>query len=44
MISSELPEILSIADRIIVMSKGRFTAEYSREEASEEQLLHSACL
>ena len=44
MISSELPEILSIADRIIVMSKGRFTADYSREEASEEQLLHSACL
>jgi ABC-type sugar transport system ATPase subunit len=44
MVSSELPEILSIADRIIVMSKGRFTAEYSREEASEEQLLHSACL
>lgn len=44
MISSELPEILSIADRIIVMSKGRFTAEYSREEASEEGLLHSACL
>jgi len=44
MISSELPEILSIADRIIVMSKGRFTADYSREKASEEQLLRSACL
>ncbi|MCL4416313.1 MAG: sugar ABC transporter ATP-binding protein, partial [Actinobacteria bacterium] len=44
MVSSELPEILSIADKIIVMSKGRFTAEYSRKEASEERLLHSACL
>ena len=44
MISSELPEIMSIADRIIVMSKGRFTDEYSRKEASEEKLLHSACL
>ena len=44
MISSELPEIMSIADRIIVMSKGRFTAEYSRKKASEEELLHSACL
>jgi ABC-type sugar transport system ATPase subunit len=44
MISSELMEIMSIADRIIVMSKGRFTDEYARKEASEEKLLHSACL
>ncbi len=44
MISSELLEIMSIADRIVVMSKGRFTGEYTRKEASEEKLLHSACL
>jgi len=44
MISSELLEIISIADRIIVMSKGKFTDEYTRKEASEEKLLHSACL
>ena len=44
MISSELPEIMSIADRIIVMSKGRFTEEYLRKEASEEKLLHAACI
>ena len=44
MISSELPEILSIADRIITMSKGRFTGQYSRNEASEEKLLQKACL
>jgi ABC-type sugar transport system ATPase subunit len=44
MISSELPEILSIADRILVMSKGKITAQYSREEASEENLLQSACI
>jgi ABC-type sugar transport system ATPase subunit len=44
MVSSELMEIMSIADRIIVMSKGRFTDEYTRKEASEEKLLHSACL
>lgn len=44
MISSELPEIMSIADRIMVMSKGRFTEEYLRKEASEEKLLHAACL
>lgn len=44
MISSELPEILSIADRILVMSKGKMTAQYSRKEASEENLLQSACI
>ena len=44
MISSELPEIMSIADRIIVMSKGRFTDEYLRKEASEEKLLNAACI
>ncbi len=44
MISSELPEILSIADRIITMNKGRFTGQYLRNEASEENLLSKACL
>ena len=44
MISSELPEILSIADRILVMSKGKITAQYSRKEATEESLLQSACI
>jgi ABC-type sugar transport system ATPase subunit len=44
MISSELPEIMSIADRIIVMSKGRFSGQYQREDATEEGLLASACL
>ena len=44
MISSELPEILSIADRILVMSKGNLTAEYTRREATEENLLQSACI
>ena len=44
MVSSELPEILSIADRILVMSKGRFTEEYSKKEATEEKLLVAACI
>ena len=44
MISSELPEILSIADRILVMSKGKLTAQYLRTEATEEKLLQSACI
>jgi ABC-type sugar transport system ATPase subunit len=43
MISSELPEILSIADRIITMNKGVFTSQYLRNEASEEKLLSKAC-
>lgn len=42
MISSELPEILSMADRIIVISKGKITAQFSREEATQELLLHAA--
>jgi ribose transport system ATP-binding protein len=44
MISSELPEILSIADRILIMSKGKLTAEFSRAEATEEKLLSTACI
>lgn len=40
--SSEMPEILSMCDRIYVMKKGRITAELSREEATQEALLHSA--
>lgn len=38
-ISSELPEILGICDRIYVMSAGRMTGEVSREQASQETLM-----
>jgi ribose transport system ATP-binding protein len=41
-VSSELPEILTIADRILVLSEGRVTAEFARGEASEELVLHAA--
>jgi ABC-type sugar transport system ATPase subunit len=44
MISSELPEMLSMADRIIVIAKGRITAEFSRQEATQEKLLHATTL
>jgi ABC-type sugar transport system ATPase subunit len=44
MISSELPEMLSMADRILVIAGGRVTAEFSRQEASQEKLLHAATL
>lgn len=39
MISSELPEIMSMSDRIIVMHAGVMTKELSREEATKEKLL-----
>jgi ribose transport system ATP-binding protein len=42
MVSSELPEILAIADRILVMSEGRLTAEFSRDAATEENILKAA--
>jgi ribose transport system ATP-binding protein len=44
MISSELPEMLSMADRIIVIARGRITAEFDREEATQEQLLRATTL
>lgn len=39
LISSELPEILGLSDRIYVMQNGRITGELSRTEASEEKIL-----
>lgn len=39
MISSELPELLGMCDRIYVMSEGRFTGEVPRAEASQETLM-----
>jgi len=39
LISSELPEILGMCDRIYVMSEGRITGELSREEATQENIL-----
>jgi ABC-type sugar transport system ATPase subunit len=42
MVSSELPEILAIADRIVVLCEGRKTAEFSRQEATEERILKAA--
>jgi len=39
MISSDLPELLTQADRILVMAKGRIVGEMPRDEASEEAVL-----
>ena len=41
-ISSELPEILGIADRILVMCDGRVTGELMREDATQEKILELA--
>lgn len=41
MISSELPEILVMADRIFAMRRGTFTAEHRRGETTQEKLLKS---
>ncbi|SHK36343.1 monosaccharide ABC transporter ATP-binding protein, CUT2 family [Clostridium cavendishii DSM 21758] len=42
MISSDLPEVLGISDRIIVMSEGRVTGELKREEANQENIMKLA--
>jgi hypothetical protein len=42
MISSELPEILGMCDRIYVMNEGKIVGEIPREEASQEAIM--ACI
>ncbi|MGF6776855.1 rhamnose transport system ATP-binding protein [Paraburkholderia sp. GAS334] len=42
MISSELPEVLGMADRVLVMHEGRISADISRAEANEERIMGAA--
>jgi len=42
LISSELPEILGMSDRIIVMREGYITGEFTREEATQEKVIMAA--
>ncbi|MGZ4446047.1 MAG: sugar ABC transporter ATP-binding protein [Nocardioides sp.] len=42
MISSELPEVLGMADRVLVVCEGRLTARLDRSEATPESVMHAA--
>ncbi|MEP6462575.1 MAG: sugar ABC transporter ATP-binding protein [Frankiaceae bacterium] len=42
MISSELPEVLGMADRVLVLHEGRLTAELTRAEADEDTVMRAA--
>ena len=39
-ISSEMPEVIGISDRIYVMNEGRFVGELSKQEASQESIMN----
>jgi ABC-type sugar transport system ATPase subunit len=40
--SSEMPELLTVSDRILVLAEGRLTAEFSRSEATEHKIMEAA--
>jgi ABC-type sugar transport system ATPase subunit len=42
MTSSELPELLAVCDRILVLCEGRLTAELPRAQATEQAIMHAA--
>jgi ABC-type sugar transport system ATPase subunit len=42
LITSELPELLAMSDRILVMHRGRATAEFSHDEATQENVMSAA--
>lgn len=42
LVSSELPEILGMSDRVIVMHEGLITGEFSRDDATSERLMEAA--
>jgi ribose transport system ATP-binding protein len=42
LITSEMPELLAMSDRIIVMHRGSITAEFNTGQATQEKILHAA--
>ncbi|NJL95125.1 MAG: sugar ABC transporter ATP-binding protein [Anaerolineae bacterium] len=43
-LSTEIPEVLGIADRVLVVREGQITAEYPRAEATQEKLIAAAAV
>jgi ribose transport system ATP-binding protein len=41
-VSSDLPEVLGVSDRILVMRAGRVVAEFTRQEATQDDIMHAA--
>jgi ribose transport system ATP-binding protein len=42
MISSDLPEVMGVSDRILVMREGRLVGEFTRDEATQDKIMHAA--
>jgi ABC-type sugar transport system ATPase subunit len=42
LVASELPELLALSDRVLVLHRGRRMAEYDRDQATLEKILHAA--
>ena len=42
MISSELPEVLGVSDRVLVMREGRIVAEFSRQQVTQDAIMRAA--
>jgi len=42
LITSELPELLALADRILVLHRGSIVTEFQRDEATQERIMHAA--
>jgi ABC-type sugar transport system ATPase subunit len=42
MASSELPEVLAMCDRVLVLHEGQLTAEFTRAEATQERIMEAA--
>jgi erythritol transport system ATP-binding protein len=43
-VSSELKEVLAMSDRILVMSKGAITGEFTHRDATEEKLVEASAI
>jgi ABC-type sugar transport system ATPase subunit len=44
LISSDLPEVLALADRVLIMRQGEIAGELTRQHATEEKILHHAAM